>query len=70
MIITSKQAKNLKQGANIYTETGTTVILSDYDEYHNRYTVADIIFDDNGEEVGMGEEYHRCPADFVGEEMF
>ena len=65
-IVKSNQAKNLEIGTMINTSGGFIEIISEYDESHNGFMVAEIYIDDEGNGYRTGREYGMTLQDFVG----
>ena len=65
-IVKSNQAKNLEIGTMVNTSSGFIEIISEYDEFHNGFTVAELVYVEEDDDYRKSNEHFMTLQDFVG----
>ena len=65
-ITKSSQSRKLEVGATIVTSNGMVEIVSEYDEFHNGFTVAELVYVEEDDDYIKGNEHFMTLHDFVG----
>lgn len=69
LIKKTSQARNLEIGTVVTLNDGWGEIISEYDEFHNGFDVAEMQVDDDGNLFKTGKEFSMTLHDLVGHEF-
>ena len=65
-ITKSSQARQLEKGTVVTLNNGWGEVISDYDNFHRGFEVAQMHVDDDGNLYKTGEEFLMVLTDFIG----